>query len=143
ERGWLRITGLTRTVGELMAELAAGPPAKLTLQRRDLAVCDATLGPAAHPWAGCMTYQELAPPFWLQANRNLTATVVVYCGTTPTLSSSGQNGPLRIPRWVFESLLNRRQAFAPIELYSAMERVIAEQVVVKRVDIRRRGVPSM
>ena len=140
ERGWLRITGLTQEVSELLADLTGDPPAQLTLQRRSLTVGGASL--TGHPWAGYTNYQELAAPFLLQAHGQLPETIGLEFVTPTTFSSSGQNVPLPIPRLVFESLFNRWQAFAPIELHPELGRVIAEQVVVNRFDIHSRGVPS-
>lgn len=141
QAGWLRFTGLTAQVSQSLLALAAHPPATIQLSGQTFMVTGATVNPAQHPWAGQITYQDLAAPFLLNQAGKPAAGVGLEFVSPTTFKSQGRSVPLPLPELVFGSLLDRWQAFAPIGLHPELRRFAVETVVLSRYQLRTRGVP--
>ncbi|MFQ5577272.1 MAG: CRISPR-associated endoribonuclease Cas6 [Anaerolineae bacterium] len=139
--GWLRFTGLSRAVSEHLHSLSADPPAAVELDGVILTVPGATLDPAQHAWAGCVSYQDLAAPFLLGGQRRLDKRISLDFVSPTTFRSQGRYVPFPLPELVFGSLLNRWQAFAPIALNPEVKRFAAETVGAGRYELRTHGLP--
>ncbi|MCB0165226.1 MAG: CRISPR system precrRNA processing endoribonuclease RAMP protein Cas6 [Anaerolineae bacterium] len=141
QAGWLRFTGLTVEVSEVLLALATEPPATVEIDGVSLAVTGATVDPAGHHWAGHISYQDLAAPYLLGGESPPRWVSLEFVSPT-TFSSQGRSVPLPLPELVFGSLLDRWQAFAPIALHPEMRRFAQESVVVSRYRLRTRGSPT-
>lgn len=139
--GWLRLTGLTEAVRGCLQAVAAKPPETVELDGHSLIVAGATLDSAVHPWAGQTTYQALAAPFLLGGLPNLSNRIDLEFASPTTFRSQGHYVPLPLPEFVFGSLLDRWQAFAPIALHPDTRRFANEAVVLAKYHLRTRGVP--
>jgi len=65
QEGWLRLTGLSAPVSQVLAQVAAEPPRTVEIDRHPLTVTGATVDPEQHRWAGQISYQDLAAPYLL------------------------------------------------------------------------------
>ncbi|MBE7557391.1 MAG: CRISPR system precrRNA processing endoribonuclease RAMP protein Cas6 [Anaerolineales bacterium] len=141
QTGWLRFSGLSRAVSEGLQALAVQPPEMVELDGYRLRVTEATLDPARHPWAGQVSYQDLAAPYLLGGRAQLSSKIGLAFVSPTTFRSGGRFVPLPAPELVFGSLLDRWQAFAPVALHPETRRFAAEAVAVSRFELRTRGVP--
>lgn len=141
QEGWLRFTGLSAGVSRVLQALAADPPPRLTVLDHPLTVTAATLDPAGHPWAGQISYQDLAAPFLLGGARTVPPRVTLEFAGPTTFKSRGRFVPVPLPELVFGSLLARWQAFAPIALHPEIKRFAAEMVALSRYKLRSRATP--
>lgn len=142
QTGWLRFTGLTAPVSEHLLALAGeARPETIELDRHQLKVTGATVDPAAHPWAGQQSYQDLAAPFLLGGSGRPSRKIRLEFMSPTTFRSGGRYVPLPLPELVFGSLLDRWQTFAPIALHPEVRRFAEEAVVLSQYRLRTRGMP--
>ncbi len=141
QAGWLRFTGLTAEVSGQLQALAANPPEQVELDGHQFRVVGATLDPAGQPWAGQVSYQDLAAPFLLGGESRPAAKIGLEFAGPTTFRSKGRYLPLPLPELIFGSLLDRWQAFAPIALHPEVRRFAEEAVVLSRYRLRSRGLP--
>jgi CRISPR-associated endoribonuclease Cas6 len=141
QAGWLRFTGLNEAVSSHLAALAVQPPGSVELDGHHFNVTGATLDRAVHPWAGRISYQDLAAPYLLGGRERLNSTLRLEFASPTTFRSQGRYLPLPEPELVFGSLLDRWQAFAPIALHPDTRRFVAEAVALSRYELRTRGMP--
>lgn len=123
----------TLAVGAVL-DLAGAP---LRIERVDGA--DPAAGPA-HPWAAQTTYEELSAPWLLgrvRPGRRLTLQFV----SPTTFKSGGKHVPVPLPEWVFGSLLEKWNAFAPVALPDDVRRFAAEVLALSRYDLHTLGLP--
>lgn len=139
--GWLRLTGLNGAVSDQWEAVAGAPPESVELDGRRFWVRGATLDGAVHPWAGRMSYQDLAGPFLLGGRERLGPAIRLEFASPTTFRSGGRYVPLPLPELVFGSLLDKWQSFAPIALHPEARRFAAEAVVLSRYELRTRGMP--
>lgn len=137
---WLRFTGLSAPVSEVLRDIAQRPPAQVELDSRPYRVLRATLDPAEHPWAGqgdytAMLQRHLLNPGPLQRRIHL------EFASPTTFHSGGKNVPLPLPALVFGSLLERWEAFSPAALSPDLRRYAEEMVAVARYQLRTRILP--
>lgn len=140
QTGWLRFTGLNAAVSVCLVRLANQPPAEVELDRFSLTVTGATLDPTGHPWAGQVSYQDLAGRYLL-SGQSIASQITLDFTSPTTFRSQGRYLPLPSPELVFGSLLDRWQTFAPIALNPAVRRFAAEAVGLSRYTLRTRGLP--
>jgi CRISPR-associated endoribonuclease Cas6 len=141
QTGWLRFTGLNEAVSSHLAALAAQPPGSVELDGHYFNVSGATLNPARHSWAGQISYQDLAAPYLLGGRERLNSALRLEFASPTTFRSQGRYLPVPLPEFVFGSLLDRWQAFAPIALHPDTRRFAAEAVALSRYELRTRGMP--
>jgi CRISPR-associated endoribonuclease Cas6 len=140
QSGWLRFTGLTAEVSQHLLTVAETPPGAVEIDGTLFTVTGATVDPAAHPWAGQSSYQDLAAPFLLGGQNPAPRLGLDFVSPT-TFRSEGRFVPLPLPELVFGSLLNRWQAFAPIALHPEVYRFAKEAVGLSRYHLRSRSQP--
>jgi CRISPR-associated endoribonuclease Cas6 len=136
-RYWLRFTGLSDEVAGFLSSLAQDSPAVAELDNIPFRVLEATIDPAAHPWAGEISYEELSAP-WLLARNRADPRIEMEFVSPTSFRSGGMNIPFPLPDLVFGGLLDRWNAFAPVALNPEMRRFAAECVAVSRYRLRTR-----
>jgi len=141
QEGWLRFSSLTAKVSEHLLALADAPPQTVELDGQTFNVTGATVKPEEHPWAGSISYQDLAAPYLLGTEARPSPKICLDFVSPTTFSSNGRSVPLPQPELVFGSLLNRWQTFAPIGLNPEVRRFAEEAMVVSRYKLRTRGMP--
>ena len=138
---WLRVTSLSAELSELLRQAVLDqPPPDLELDSTTFRVLSATADPARHPWAGSISYQELAAAHLL-ADAAPAARLGLRFISPTSFRSGGMNVPLPLPDLVFGSLLDRWQAFAPLAVNPEVRRFAAERVAVARYRLRTRILP--
>jgi CRISPR-associated endoribonuclease Cas6 len=96
---------------------------------------------AASPWAARNSYQELSAPYLLgriPAPRHISMQF-----TSPTtFKSHGMHMPIPLPGLVFGSLLERWNAYAPINFPAEVRRYAEECLAISQYDLETRPVPQ-
>ncbi len=147
---WLRVTSMEATISRCLLEhiLPALPGEEIELAGATFKIKGATYDPAEHPWAGQTTYEALVKEHLLgtgQLERTLTLqfaspTTFRRTGMTSSLTDGegqayrvvGHNFLLPLPGLVFDSYLQRWNAFAPIALPLEVKRFAEECVAISR-----------
>lgn len=140
ERAWLRYTGLNEAVSTHLLRLAENPPAKVDLDGHIFRVEQATLDPEVHPWAGQTTYESLAAPYLL-ADHQPDYRPKLHFASPTTFRSQGKSQPIPLPDWVFGSLVDRWNAFSPVQVSTDLRRFADECVVLSHYRLHTRAVP--
>jgi len=137
---WLRLTSLDPTVSARLLAVCDDPPPTVELDGVILPVESITADPAAHPWAGTATYEQLAAPYLLARQpgpRRLTLSFV----SPTTFRQREMNMPLPLPELVFGGLADRWNAFSPVTISPEVRRYAAECVGISHFALRSRSVP--
>lgn len=108
-----------------------------------LAVGQAAGGPGdgSSPWAARNSYQELSAPYLL--GRVAAPRHINLQFTSPTtFKSQGKHMPFPLPGLVFGSLLERWNAYAPINFPPEVRRYAEECLAISQFDLETRPVPQ-
>lgn len=135
---FLRYTGLNADVSQHLVRLAQHPPTRIELDGVPFTVCRATLDPAEHPWAGRSTYEELAACHLL--NVEPASRVELEFLSPTTFRSGGLNVPLPLPGLVYEGLMEKWNAFAPVSVPVEIRRFAEECLAISRCELSTRPV---
>lgn len=141
----LRLTACVREVSEvLLHALQSGAPlSRGKTVEMDYAPFE-VLSPQDHPlpfedWQAQTTYAELSSPYLL-ATQAPPRRICLQFASPTTFKSEGQHQPLPFPKWVFGSLLERWNAYAPIAFPSELQRYIEECLTLRRYELRTRTI---
>ncbi len=138
---FLRYTGLTAEVSQHLQRLAAHPPTHIEIENVPLAVQQATLDPAAHPWAGQTTYEALAAQHLLPGAPPAPHVELEFAAPT-AFRSGGLTVPVPLPGLVYGSLVDRWNAFAPVAVSEEVRRFAEECLAISRYELSTRAVPG-
>lgn len=155
---YLRLTALTAPVASALLRAAEpgallGPGASLQLSESAFTVVRADFGPAnppdsagqaqahpaAHPWAGATTYEALSAP-WLLGRRAPAHYILLRFASPTTFKSAERYVPVPLPQWVWGSLLEKWNAFAPVALPPEARRFAEECLALTAYELRTRMV---
>jgi len=153
QAAWLRVTSFAPQLSRLLLEqIIPALGGAITLGEAEFAIQGATCDPQQHPWAGQATFEALAQEHLLgsrQPPRKLTlhfATPTSFRGTGgETTLADGQGRAYRVagytvllplPGLVFDSYLQRWNAFAPLSLHPDLKRYAEECVTISRYELR-------
>lgn len=129
----LRLTSFWPKLSTLVAErlLPNLPEQTIELTGGAFRLVSVTTDGAVHPWAGQTSYQNLVQQHTLSPA--LPPRQVTLHFTSPTVfRSSGANVPLPLPGLVFESLVRRWNAFAPLQIPLEIRRFADEAMAIAR-----------
>lgn len=146
---WLRVTSFEPELSQqLVEEVVPALPGEVRLAETAFALKGATCDPQEHPWAGQTTFEALAQEHLLGArgpDRKLTlrfASPTTFRRTEGEASLTddqgrayrvaGHNVPLPLPGLVFDSYLQRWNAFAPVALHPDLKRYAQECLAISR-----------
>lgn len=90
-------------------------------------------------WQVQTSYAEIGAPYLLAAQPPPRRIRLQFASPT-TFKSEGQHQPLPLPKWVFGSLLERWNAFAPIGFPQELLRYIEECLTLRSYDLRTRTI---
>jgi len=130
---FLRLTSFWPELSTLVAErlLPNLPEQTLDLAGATCRVVSFTTDGTAHPWAGQTSFQDLVQQHTLSPA--LPPRQVNLHFASPTVfRSGGANVPLPLPGLVFESLVRRWNAFAPLQIPLEIRRFADEAMVIAR-----------
>jgi len=122
---FLRYTGLTAEVSTHLQRLAHTPPPHVEIENVPLVVQQATLDPAAHPWAGQATYEGLAARHLLPGEPPAQQAELEFASPT-AFRSGGLTVPAPLPGLVYGSLVDKWNAFAPVAVSEEVRRFAEE-----------------
>jgi CRISPR-associated endoribonuclease Cas6 len=128
----LRLTTLHEPVTRAVlaaAQSSAGllaPEATVELagSRFNIEKADWGQGPE-HPWARATTFEALSAP-WLLGRRKPSTRFNLLFASPTTFKSAGKHMPVPMPNWVFRSLLEKWNQFAPVALPPETQRFADE-----------------
>ena len=101
----------------------------------------AELPPNFSEWAAQTSYAELASPYLL-ASQPPSRHLCLQFASPTTFKSDGRHLPLPLPRLVFNSLLERWNAFAPLAFPPETRRYSEECLLISRYDLKTKPVPA-
>lgn len=127
----LRVTSFSSTLSALLREgVIPHLPGALTLGSVQLRVTGDTTDPAVHPWAGEETFEGLVQRHTLAAH--MPRRVSLRFASPTLFRSADKNVPLPLPGLVFGGLLDKWNAFAPIQVHPDVRRFAQECLAVSR-----------
>jgi CRISPR-associated endoribonuclease Cas6 len=153
----LRLTALTAPVASALVLAAqAGPlsPGEaVTLAETRFSIVAADWGtPAISPskepmgagsqniWAAATTYESLSAP-WLLGRQRPAPRLSLQFSSPTTFKSEGKHVPVPLPGWVFGSLLEKWNAFAPVALPPEARRFADECLALTSYRLSTRMLP--
>ncbi len=140
----LRFTALTAELSSLLLQAAQpggrlAPGAAVELDYQPFQVELAASQPEEHPWAAAATYQQIFSQHML--NSQPPRRIQLHLASPTAFSSSGRTQPLPLPEFLFGSLLERWNAFAPAAMPGELRRFAAECLNISRYHLRSMAVP--
>lgn len=139
ERYWLRWTALTPELSAILLQFAQRAPGSvLELDRLPFQVESAHVNDD-HPWAGQTAYNALAS--LLLPGAAISRQVTLRFTSPVVFKSGGLSHPLPTASLVFNSLIEKWNAFAPVALMPELRRYAEECLAVSRFHLKSRPVP--
>jgi CRISPR-associated endoribonuclease Cas6 len=136
----LRLTALTEELASLLLDFAGtAVQATAELDHIPFRVLAAASKAEDQPWAGRASYASLGARFLPSSE---VARRVTFQFTSPVVfKSGGLSQSLPTPALIFNSLLERWNAFAPLTFAPEVRRYVEECLAVSRFDLKSRAVP--
>lgn len=127
----LRVTSFSPALSSLLRErVLSDAPETVSLGPATLRVTGSATDPSEHPWAGEETFEGLVQRHTLAAQPPRRVTLQF---ASPTLfRSEDKDVPLPLPGLVFGGLLDRWNAFAPLQVHPEVRRYAEECLAVSR-----------
>lgn len=149
QKYWLRVTSFEPELSQrLMEEVVPALPDQVRLAETVFALKGITCDPQEHPWAGQTTFEVLVQKHMLEAKGPEHKITLLFASPTTFRRSAveasltesqgrayqvaGHNVPLPLPGLVFDSYLQRWNAFAPLALPPELKRYAQECVAISR-----------
>jgi len=138
----LRFTALTGPVAQGLAEAARGgvlaPGAEIRLGEASFKIEGVATEREAHPWAASFSYEALSAP-WLLGRVTPGPRIELQFASPTMFKSNGLHVPAPLPGWVFGSLLEKWNAFAPVALPPEARRFAEECLALSGFELRSRA----
>ena len=143
----IRFTALSGGVAQALAraldQTARGPLAPgaiLDLDHEPYRVDQPVVHNDAHPWAGQASYGTMAFP-WVYGSYAPEVRLTLQFVSPTTFRSHEMNHPTPLPTWVFGSLLEKWNAFAPVPLPETVRGFAATRMALSRYRLETMRVP--
>jgi CRISPR-associated endoribonuclease Cas6 len=138
----LRCTTLTTELTRLWIEkVLPDLPAEVAFGEAAFRVQEATTSAGEHPWAGHISYADLASPYLLGGQPAPTRWRLDFASPI-AFRSGGKTVPLPLPDLLFGSLLDRWNAWSPVALNTEVRRFAEECLAINRYRLRSRAWPG-
>ena len=135
----LRITSFSSPLSTLLREkVMPDVTTRLTLTDVSLRVTGSTTDPQVHPWAGVDTFEGLVQRHTLGSR--IPRRVGLHFASPTLFRSANVNVPLPLPGLVFGGLLDKWNAFAPIQVHPEVRRFAQECLAISRYRLETRRV---
>jgi CRISPR-associated endoribonuclease Cas6 len=141
----VRYTALTRPVAEILLKAIEpggrlGVGTSVRLHQGEFRVEAVALDAAASPWAAVTSYETLSAP-WLLGRATPNPRLGFQLSSPTTFKSQERHVPVPMPAWVFGSLLEKWNAFAPVALPPEARRFAEECLALTRYRLQTRMMP--
>jgi CRISPR-associated endoribonuclease Cas6 len=137
----LRVTSFSPALSAVVKEeVIPGLPERVTLADAAFRVTASTTDPAAHGWAGEATFEGLVQQFTLAPDVPRTVGLRFASPTAFRVTGKKRAVPLPLPPLVFGGLLDKWNAFSPIEVHPDVRRFAEECLVVSSYRLQTRTV---
>jgi CRISPR-associated endoribonuclease Cas6 len=137
----LRATSFSPRLSALMrAEVVPGLPQTVTIGGASLRVVGSTTDPTAHPWAAEATFEGLVQQFTLAPEVPRSVGLRFASPTAFRVTGKRRAVPLPLPPLVFGGLLDKWNAFSPIQVHPDVRRFAEECLVVSSYELETRRV---
>lgn len=93
-----------------------------------------------HPWSAATSYEDLSAP-WLLGRVVPPRHVTLHFASPTAFKSGGRHVPVPLPAWVFGSLLDKWNAFAPVAFPPELRRYAEECLALSMYQLRTHSVP--
>jgi len=136
----LRITSFSPELTAVVREkVLPDLPETVTLAGAPFQVAASTTDPAEHPWAAETTFEGLVQQFTLAADVPRLVSLRFASPTAFRLTGKKRAVPLPLPQLVFGGLLDKWNAFSPIQVHPDVRRFAEECLAVSsfRLETRR------
>lgn len=135
----LRYTTLAENVSAVVSDLFV-VGGELELDGARFVIERVTRDAREHPWAAQTDYETLAAP-WLLARAVPARRIELSFGSPTAFRSQDKAQIFPQPEWVFGSLLEKWNAFAPMALPEETRRFALECLAVSRIHLSSRAAP--
>ena len=137
----LRATSFSPQLSAVLKEAVLPTlPEQITLADAPLRVVASTLDAGEHPWAGEATFEGLVQQFTLAADMPRMVGLRFASPTAFRVTGKKAAVPLPLPQLVFGGLLDKWNAFSPIEVHPDVRRFADECLVVSSYRLQTRRV---
>ncbi|NLF14155.1 MAG: CRISPR system precrRNA processing endoribonuclease RAMP protein Cas6 [Anaerolineaceae bacterium] len=137
----LRATSFSPRLSALLRErVLPGLPPALSIGGAALRVVGSTTDPAQHPWAAGATFEGLVQQFTLAADVPRTVGLRFLSPTAFRVTGKKRAVPLPLPALVFGGLVDKWNAFAPIQVHPDVRRFAEECLAVSSYGLETRRV---
>jgi CRISPR-associated endoribonuclease Cas6 len=127
----LRVTSFSTELSALLQErMLPGLPETVALAGAPFRVSGSTTDPQVHPWAGSDTFEGLVQRHTL--GERLPRSVGLRFASPALFRSEDKNVPVPLPGLVFGGLLDKWNAFAPLQLHPGARRFAQECLAISR-----------
>jgi len=137
----LRVTSLSPALSQAVKErVIPALPDQVTLGGVAWRVVASATDPSQHPWAAETPFEALVQQFTLAGE--VPRSVGLRFASPTAFRETGKKRavPLPLPQWVFGGLLDKWNAFSPIELHPDVRRYAEECLVVSSYRLQTRRV---
>lgn len=138
---FLRYTGLTAEVSRHLQRVAEDAPPYVELEGARLAIQQATLDPAVHPWAGQTTYETLGAGHLLPGEPPSSRAELEFASPA-AFRSGGHTLPVPLPALVYGSLVGKWNDFAPVAVSEEVRRFAEECLAISRYKLSTRAIAA-
>jgi CRISPR-associated endoribonuclease Cas6 len=137
----LRATSFSPRLSAVMREaVMAGLPPAVTIAGAALRILGSTTDPAEHPWAGEATFERMVQQFTLSPQVPRSVGLRFASPTAFRVTGKRRAVPLPLPSLVFGGLLDKWNAFSPIQVHPDVRRFAEECLVVSSYGLETRRV---
>jgi CRISPR-associated endoribonuclease Cas6 len=137
----LRATSFSPRLSAVMREgVIPGLPPSVTIAGASLRVVGSTTDAAEHPWAAEATFEGLVQHFTLSAEVPRSVGLRFASPTAFRVTGKKRAVPLPLPSLVFGGLLDKWNAFAPIQVHPDVRRFAEECLGVSSYELETRRV---
>lgn len=134
---WVRLTGLTEEVSATLVEACLGRrPDRWEAARHSFEIVGAVCQQARHSWSGSTTFEELAGAHFLDVAEGRMHKTTLEFHSPTAFRRNDLQVPLPLPRLVFGSLLERWNAFSPVDLQAEMRAFGEYAVEISRFELK-------
>jgi CRISPR-associated endoribonuclease Cas6 len=142
DEAWFRITTLEKGVTSILRDYLERPPHAIIFGETPFDVLSITSSPQHHPWAGSITYEDIAAPHLLTGS-NPERRLKMEFAAPVVFNQNEMNMPFPLPELVFGSLLDKWNAFSPISIRQDVREFCSSSLGISHFNLHSRRVQML